>query len=158
MVDELPIPPADPILLVNDVARLIRREADRRARLYGMTRAQWFILARVDRAPGLTQRQLAELLEVEPITVGRLVDRLEARGLVERRPDPADRRIWRLHLLDAARPVLTALNGQKQGISAILTEGIPAADLDALTRSLQTMKTNIGACRNEPLLTVQEAG
>jgi DNA-binding MarR family transcriptional regulator len=158
MVD-LPTPPDDDaVLLLNDVARLIRREADRRARLHGMTRAQWIILARVERAPGLTQRQLAELVEVEPITVGRLVDRLEARGLVERRPDPADRRIWRLHLLDAAHPLLQALRVQKQEITAIATHGIAPDDLQALTRSLQAMKTNIGVCRHEPLLPAREAG
>jgi len=59
-------------------------------------------LVRLERQPGLSQKELAELLEVEPITVARLADRLAARGLLERRPDPADRRIWRLHLLPAA--------------------------------------------------------
>ncbi|WP_431269375.1 MarR family winged helix-turn-helix transcriptional regulator [Dankookia sp. P2] len=86
------------LILLNDVARLIRTQADRRARAHGMTRAQWMILVRLRRCGGMTQRELAEILEVEPITVGRLVDRLAARKLVERRADPADRRVWRLHL------------------------------------------------------------
>jgi len=151
-------PETDPVLLIADVASLIRREADRRARLHGMTRAQWKILFTVERTPGLTQRQIAEMLEVEPITVGRLVDRLEARGLVERRPDSSDRRMWRLHFLEAARPVLAALDVQRDEIRALTTHGIAPEALEALAKMLRTMKTNIGACRREPLLPVQEAG
>src|SRR6201989_853323 len=87
----------DLMFLLHDVARLLRVDADKRARAHGMTRAQWGILIWLERQPGLSQKELAEFLEVEPITVARLVDRLEARGMVERRPDPRDRRIWRLH-------------------------------------------------------------
>ncbi len=71
-----------------------------------MTRAQWIILSRLDRQPGMSQNEMAAICEVEPITVGRLIDRLESRGLVERRADPGDRRIRRLHLLPAAQPIL----------------------------------------------------
>jgi DNA-binding MarR family transcriptional regulator len=141
---------SDPITLLSDLSRLIRLEADRRARLHGMTLAQWKILYRVNDEPGLTQRQLAELLEVEPITVGRLVDRLEARGLVERRPDASDRRLWRLHLRPGAEPILAALDGQRDEIRAVVTRGLDAPALAALIRSLQTMKTNIAAYRREP--------
>src|ERR1700686_3322275 len=84
----------DLLFLLHDVARLLRGEADRRASAHGMTRAQWVILFWLERQPGLSQKELAEILEVEPITVGRLVDRLELRGMVERRPDARDRRIW----------------------------------------------------------------
>ena len=89
------------MFLLHDVARLLRVEADKRARQHGMTRAQWAILIWLERQPGISQKELSEILEVEPITVARLIDRLEARGMVERRPDPRDRRIWRLHLLRA---------------------------------------------------------
>ena len=92
----------DLLFLLHDVARLLRVDADKRARAHGMTRAQWGILIWLERQPGISQKELAELLEVEPITVARLIDRLEARGMVERRPDPRDRRIWRLHLLPPA--------------------------------------------------------
>ena len=95
----------DPVVLLYDVARIMRTKFDQRARARGMTRAQWHILARVEHNPGVSQRELAAICEVEPITVARLVDRLEARGLLERRPDPSDRRVWRLHNLPAARPV-----------------------------------------------------
>jgi len=96
----------DLLFLLHDVARLLRVDADKRASAHGMTRAQWGILIWLDRQPGLSQKELAELLEVEPITVARLIDRLEARGMVERRPDPKDRRIWRLHLRPPARAML----------------------------------------------------
>ena len=78
----------DLLFLLHDVARLLRVDADKRARLHGMTRAQWGILIWLERQPGISQKELAELLEVEPITVARLIDRLELRGMVERRPDP----------------------------------------------------------------------
>src|SRR3978361_830208 len=119
--------------LLNDLARLIRTEADKRARAHGMTRAQWMILSRVERAPGLSQRELAEILEVEPITVGRLVDRLEGRGLVERRADAGDRRIWRLHLRPEAAPILAVLDVQRDAIGKLVSEGIDAAVLERVT-------------------------
>src|SRR6202012_1920437 len=99
-----------------DVARLMRTRFDRWARTYGMTRAQGVILSRLSRQPGMTQNEMAGLCEVEPITVGRLVDRLEARGLLERRLDPADRRIRRLHLLPAAEPILKEIQHYKDDL------------------------------------------
>src|SRR3954462_9826753 len=87
------------LLELYDVARLMRTRFDRWARAYGMTRAQGVILARLARQPGMTQNEMAGLCEVEPITVGRLVDRLEAGGLLDPRRDPPARRIRRLHLL-----------------------------------------------------------
>src|SRR3954465_475438 len=98
-----------------DVARLMRTRFDRWARDYGLTRAQGIILARLSRQPGMTQNEMAGLCEVEPITIGRLVDRLEARGLLERRLDPADRRIRRLHLLPAAEPIPKGIQTSKGG-------------------------------------------
>src|SRR5262249_40813542 len=96
----------DFLILLYDVARQMRTRSDQRARTRGMTRAQWVILAHLERQPGLSQNELAAIVEVEPITIGRLVDRLENRGLVERRADPKDRRVWRLQLLPAAAPIL----------------------------------------------------
>ena len=80
-------------------SRLVRRAFDARARAIGVTRPQWQVLSALRRHPGVNQGALADLLDVEPITVCRMVDRLQEAGLVERRPDPADRRSWRLHLL-----------------------------------------------------------
>ena len=109
----------DLMFLLHDVARLIRVDADKRARAHGMTRAQWGILIWLERQPGLSQKELAEILEVEPITVARLIDRLEARGMVERRPDPKDRRIWRLHLCPPAHPVLREIDRQRAQMRAL---------------------------------------
>jgi len=135
--------PDDLLILLNDLARTIRTDADRRARNHGMSRAQWVILARLKRTPGLSQRELAEILEVEPITVGRLVDRLEAGDFVERRPDPTDRRIWRLHLRPAAEPVLQALTLQRDEILTIVTQGLDPAQISGLIATLHRMKDNM---------------
>ena len=103
----------DFLFLISDLARHMRTQADQRAREHGMTRAQWVILLQLERQPNLSQNELAALAEVEPITVARLVDRLEVRRLVERHPDPKDRRIWRLRLTPAAAPVLRKIHGYR---------------------------------------------
>ncbi|MBU6497003.1 MAG: MarR family transcriptional regulator [Rhodospirillales bacterium] len=110
-----------------------------------MTRAQWIILLRLERQPGLSQKELAEILEVEPITVARLIDRLEERGMVERRDDPADRRIWRLHLRAAAAPVLAALHAERADMLSIVATGMDPTMIAALKDGLQRMKTNLAA-------------
>src|SRR6202046_4408855 len=89
---------------LHDVARTLRTRFDRWARTYGLTRAQGVILARLHRQPGLSQIEMADICEVEPITVGRLVDRLEARGLIERRAAPTGPRIKRPDLEAPPRP------------------------------------------------------
>jgi MarR family transcriptional regulator for hemolysin len=144
----------DPIVVLSDVARLIRTRADARARAHGMTRAQWMILVRLERQPGMSQNELAALIEVEPITVGRLVDRLESRGFVERRPDASDRRIWRLHLTPAAIPMLEEIAKARMELNAMLMAGIPQKNLDAAIDCLLEMKTNLAA---EPRTTDKSA-
>jgi MarR family transcriptional regulator, transcriptional regulator for hemolysin len=131
----------DLLFLLHDVARLLRVDADKRARAHDMTRAQWGILIWLERQPGITQKELSELLEVEPITVARLIDRLEARGMVERRPDPRDRRIWRLHLKPAALPVLSDIACQRTEITRMVTTGLDEDTIDAMTSALLRMKT-----------------
>jgi|SRR5215212_3794253 len=140
----------DLLVLLNDVARLVRTVADRKARAHGMTRAQWMILFRLRRQDGLTQRELAEVLEVEPITVGRLVDRLETRGLVERRADPRDRRVWRLHLTAAAPPVLAELDAIRVELDAEATRELPPALREAAVDALLAMKRNLLAAGSLP--------
>ena len=140
----------DLLLLLHDVARLLRTRFDQRARARGMTRAQWVILARVHASPGLSQNELAGLLEVEPITVGRLVDRLEARGLVERRSDPADRRVWRLHLLPGAEPVLEDISQAREILAAELLDSITPETRTQMVDALLQMKNNLTA-ETDPL-------
>lgn len=95
--------------LVHEVARLLRRNFDRRVSGLGLTQAQWRTLAYLARHEGINQTSLAELLEVKPITLARLLDRLEEAGWVERRGDPADRRVFRLYLTEAAQPLLVEM-------------------------------------------------
>lgn len=133
----------DLLILLHDVARLLRTRFDQRARARGMTRAQWVILARVHATPGLSQNELAALLEVEPISVGRLIDRLEARALVERRPDPADRRIWRLHLLPPAEPVLEEISKAREILGAELLQGVDPETRTQMVDALLRMKNNL---------------
>ena len=95
--------------LMADVSRLMRKRFDRRAHALGLTRAQWRVLARLRRREGINQTALADILEIEAITMGRHIDRLEENDWVERRPDPEDRRVWRLYLTDKAQPVLAEM-------------------------------------------------
>jgi len=105
-IDPGPEQPEDQIFMVlYDVARLFRRDFHRRSRSHNTTRAQWAVLVALARREGLRQVQLADILEIEAITLVRLLDRLEEAGLVERRADPTDRRARTLHLTPAARPV-----------------------------------------------------
>jgi DNA-binding MarR family transcriptional regulator len=138
-----------------DVARLMRIRFDRWARTYGMTRAQGLILARLARQPGMTQNEMAGLCEVEPITVGRLVDRLEARGLLERRLDPSDRRIRRLHLLPASEPILKEIQRYKEELFREVTEGLDPATVELVTSALLQMKTQLTM---EPAAKIAAAG
>jgi DNA-binding MarR family transcriptional regulator len=133
----------DLIAVIVTLARLIRTEADKRARAHGMTRAQWTILINLERQPGLLQKELAEVLEVEPITVARLVDRLEARGMVERRADPNDRRCWRLHLTDASRPLMSEIGDQLAELAEIVTTGLADDTLRVVAASLSSMRDAI---------------
>src|SRR5262249_40250223 len=135
----------NPLIVLHDVARLCRTRADQLARAHGMTRAQWVILLRLQRQPGLSQNELAALVEVEPITVGRLIDRLEARGLVERRADANDRRIRRLHLTADAQPLLDEIGEHLAALGKVVTAKVSAAALDSMTDSLLQMKTNLTA-------------
>jgi MarR family transcriptional regulator, transcriptional regulator for hemolysin len=136
-------PEDDFLFLLYDVARLMRVRADQRARLTGMTRAQWVLLVWLERRPGITQNDLAALVEVEPITVARLVDRLEARGVVERRLDPRDRRVRRLHLTAAAEPLLKTIQDYRRELEEVSTAGISEADKRRIAAGLVRMKQNI---------------
>lgn len=135
----------DALFVIHDVARLMRTRFDQAARAFGMTRAQWVILARLNRQPGISQNELAAICEVEPITVGRLVDRLEARGMVERRADPHDRRIRRLHLLPAAQPILTEITRYKASLDAEITDGLDEERRENLVDALLHMKSKLTA-------------
>jgi DNA-binding MarR family transcriptional regulator len=133
----------DPLFLLHDLARLMRTRFDQWARAYGLTRAQGMILVRLERQPGLSQNEMAAICEVEPITIGRLVDRLEARGLIERRNDPHDRRVRRLHLLPSAKPVLADIQAYKAEITALLTADLEPDAVETMVNVLLHMKSKL---------------
>jgi MarR family transcriptional regulator for hemolysin len=136
----------DLLVLLSDVSRHMRTYADKLAQAHGMTRAQLIILARLKLQPELSQNELATLAEVTPMTIARLIDRLEALGLVKRCPDPEDRRIWRLRLTPAAAPMVREIENFRTKLHRVITEGIEPAALKAMTRGLQRMKQNVVSC------------
>jgi DNA-binding MarR family transcriptional regulator len=130
-------------VLITDSARLLRRRFDARARKLGVSRAQWQVLFVLSRTEGINQAGLAEALDVETITVGRMVDRLADAGLVERRADPADRRAWRLHLTDHAHPVLAELRLVADQVMAETLEGISEGERTLLAGLLTRVRGNL---------------
>jgi MarR family transcriptional regulator, transcriptional regulator for hemolysin len=128
---------------INDVARLLRTYADHRAAHFGITRAQWAVLVRLDRCEGLKQSELAEMLDLQPITLTRLLDKLDDNGLIERRPDPADRRAKRLFLTPAARPLLDGLAKLGEDMMAGALEGLDNANIEEMVRQLDIVKDNL---------------
>jgi MarR family transcriptional regulator for hemolysin len=135
----------DFLVLLYDVARQMRTVTDQMAREHGTTRAQFIILARLERQPGMSQNELAAIAEVAPITVTRLIDRLEAQGLVERCTAPEDRRIWRLRLTRAAVPVLRDIKRYRAEVRALMTKGVNPAVLQAMVLGLHNMKENLSS-------------
>ena len=141
---EVPFPAPDTIgVLLSDAARLLRRRFDARARGIGVSRAQWQVLIALARAEGINQAGLAERLDVETITVGRMVDRLAEAGLVERRADPADRRAWRLYLRPRARDLLADLAPIAADLRAEMLAGLSAAEQAGLQALLLRLRANL---------------
>lgn len=129
--------------LLNDTARLMRRDFERRTRSLGLTRAQWQTLFHLHRNEGCNQVTLADLLEVEPITLARLVDRLEASGLVERRADPNDRRARLLFLGERAHPLLDELKSLGAETREIALAGLNEDERAQLWSLLTKMRANL---------------
>ena len=129
---------------IGETAHALRKAFDRMAVGLGVTRAQWKVLFRLTRTPGLRQVELAEMLELEPITLCRIVDRLEEARLVERVRDPDDRRAWRLHVTAEAQPLVEKL----QGVGAQLIEhafaGIDPKDIEITRRVLAQAREQAG--------------
>jgi DNA-binding MarR family transcriptional regulator len=131
------------LFALGEVQRLMRAYADKEAARYGITRAQWAVLAKVERSEGLKQTELAEQLEMQPITLTRLIDKLCDNGWIERRGDDNDRRVNRLYLKKAARPLLGKLAGLKSEITAAALEGISPAEAERLVAQLESIKENV---------------
>jgi MarR family transcriptional regulator, transcriptional regulator for hemolysin len=135
--------PREFAFLLNDVARLLRTCADHKARHFGITRAQWAVLARLQRSQGLKQSELADMLDLQPITLTRLLDRLSANGLIERRPDPDDRRANRLFLTPAADPLMEHLDRLGNELMSMVLDGIDPAAIRAMIGTLAHARDNL---------------
>jgi len=131
------------LFTLGELQRLIRAYADREAGRFGITRAQWAVLAKVERSEGMKQTELAELLEMQPITLTRLIDKLCDAGWIERRSDAADRRVNRLYLRKAGRTLLGKMSGLKSELTATALEGINPADAHRLVIQLEQIKENV---------------
>jgi MarR family transcriptional regulator for hemolysin len=128
---------------LNDVARLLRTYADQRAKELNMTRAQWAVLVRLQRFQGVKQSELAEMLDLQPITLARLVDKLCDLGLVERRDDAKDRRANRLFLLEKATPTLERLGALGEELMGRALAGLDAAAIAQMTERMKLIKANL---------------
>jgi len=138
------------LFTLGEVQRLVRAYADREAARYGITRAQWAVLAKVERAEGMKQTELAEQMEMQPITLTRLIYKLCDNDWLERRGDENDRRVNRLYLRKAGRQLLGKLSGLRSELTATALEGINPADALRLLTQLETIKENVRtAIQNE---------
>lgn len=137
--------------LLNDTARLFRRAFNARTRDSGITALQWRLITYLKRHEGVRQGPLAELIEVEPITLSRMVDRLAEGGLVERRADPADRRAWQLYLTPRARELLGGMRPVAEALAAEAMEGLSAAEIDQLLGLVERVRVNLSRriCQKE---------
>ena len=135
----------DPVFgfLVHDISRMLRKRFDRRARDIGLTKSQWIVLAHLARHEGIHQGGLAEILELEPATLARHLDRLEDTGWIERRPDPSDRRAWRLHLTGKATPVLEKMGDLVEIVTREALAGLSLDERERLQAQLLTIRANL---------------
>ena len=136
---------SDLLHVLHEVGRLMRTRFDRYARAFGMTRAQGLILLRLQHQPGVSQNELAVICDVEPITVARLIDRLEANGYVKRCADPNDRRIHRLHLQPAAEPILAEIVRYRERVLRELAEGVDPVAWAGALKVVHQMKDKLTA-------------
>jgi MarR family transcriptional regulator for hemolysin len=139
--------------LLHDVARLLRKRFEQHTKGCGLTRSQWHVLAYLARNEGINQTGLAELLDIEPITVGRLVDKLQAMGLIERRPAPSDRRVWLLYSTPAAAPQLAHLRELGDVTRGEALADVSETDREHLAALLQVLKVNLTEACDRPAAT-----
>ena len=139
--------------LLNDSARLFRRAFNARTRGSGITALQWRLISYLKRHEGIRQGPLADLIEVEPITLSRMVDRLVEADLVERRADPTDRRAWRLYLTGRAGDLLKTMRRTAEDLNAEATEGLTPAELEQLADLVDRIRSNLSRreCLKEAL-------
>ncbi|UCI31038.1 MarR family winged helix-turn-helix transcriptional regulator [Mesorhizobium sp. B4-1-4] len=136
--------------VLHDVARLLRKRFEQRSRASGLTRAQWQVLAYLSLHEGVHQNKLADFIEIMPITLARLLDKMEARGFIERRPNPADRRAWLLYLTPQAHPLLELMRGNGQKTRDEAFAGLSSDARQHLLQTLSLIKSNLLAACAQP--------
>ena len=129
---------------IAETAHALRKAFTRRASSLGVTGAQWKVLFRLKRKPDLRQSELADMLDIEPITLSRIVDRLQEAGLIEREADPTDRRAWRLHVTAKAEPIVEKLQAVADDMTAEAFAGIDPDDIATLRRVLAQVRERAG--------------
>lgn len=129
--------------LLHDIARLMRKRFDQRARALGLSRSQWQVLAHLSRHEGINQSGLAEILEIENITLGRLIDRMEEAGWVERRPDRRDRRARLLYMTVKVAPMMERMHALAEETRGEALEGLGAAERETLLDQLTRVRANL---------------
>lgn len=134
--------------LIHDVARLLRTTFDRRVKAHGFTRSQWWVLTHLFRNDGVTQAELADTLEIERPTLGRLLDRLEAKGWVRREEDVRDRRAKRVYLTEEVEPVMKEMRAVAAGVRRDALAGLSAEQQASFVDTLLAVKNNLGAGEN----------
>jgi len=143
---------------IYEVSRTIRRYFDRRARAMGFTQAQWAALLHLDRNQGISQAGLADILEMQPISLARILDRMESAGLVERHPDPGDRRAVQLFLTPQAAPILKILHKVVDEIRVIASKDLSEAEQGQVVDVLRRVRANFGVTETEIPASGQKAG
>ena len=130
---------------IGETAHALRKAFDRLAVGLGVTRAQWKVLFKLTRRPGLRQVELADMLDLEPITLCRIVDRLEEAGLVERTRDPEDRRAWKLHVTAQAKPLVDKLQAVGAELVGHAFSGIDPEEIEITRKVLARVRENAGS-------------
>jgi DNA-binding MarR family transcriptional regulator len=129
---------------IGETAHALRKAFTRRAATLGVTGAQWKVLFKLSLKPGIRQVELADMLDIEPITLTRILDRLQEAGLIERSSDPADRRAWRLHVTAKAKPLVAKLRAIADEMTADAFAGIEPKDIQTTRRVLALVRERAG--------------
>lgn len=134
--------------ILNDVARLLRTTFDRRVKALGLTRSQWWVLNHLFRNDGVTQSELADILEVKKATLGRLLDRMEQKGWIRREGHAGDRRAKRVFLTDEVEPAIKTMRAAAAEVRRDASSGLSATQQEQFVDALLAIKANLSRLEN----------